>query len=292
MTKPENKVKLEPPKIGLDPAVTDCLATNPYRPPDWRWHRAGQLLAPRSRRRRWDDAWVVRARVFRRAMEKAYGNLDHPRLVRQHAEAIGALRLHRGNARKRWEVEARLLAGQDDEAIGARLGIPAGVIGAYEPMFYATRHRLGYSDWVMAVAIGPRAYEELQPGDHELMAKLLAFQGGPFVLDAWLASVGESPRADPGQGETLGLLVSIMTTSVTAANAIGLIKLAALSERIHCAEDEELATNVMKPVAIGHFDVPDGPPTLPIVSARCTVGDLQGQEIAGQEQNESVAAAG
>src|SRR4051794_20382314 len=41
-------------RLGLSPRC-------PYRPPWWRWERAGRLAAG-GRRERWDDPWVARAR--------------------------------------------------------------------------------------------------------------------------------------------------------------------------------------------------------------------------------------
>jgi hypothetical protein len=54
--------------------ATRLLPGNPLRPVDWRWERAGQLLEPGVRRRRWDDYWVSRTRRFRGTLDRARGH--------------------------------------------------------------------------------------------------------------------------------------------------------------------------------------------------------------------------
>jgi hypothetical protein len=158
--------------VGVEPeasmtwhvtASTDFLAGNPCRPPDWRWHRAGQLLEPRARRRRQDDEWVVLARAFRAALAKAHGDIRHPRLARDHPEVLGAYLLRDALPRRLWEVQARLLADQDFDEIGDRFGVGDEVIEAYEQLYYSVRHRLESPDWIAAMAIGPRLYEGFDP---------------------------------------------------------------------------------------------------------------------------------
>src|SRR4051812_9406524 len=122
-------------------ARTDLLPGSPCRPLDWRWQRAGQLRPPRARLRRWDDDWVSRARRFRADRDKAGGDLRLPRLARAHPEALGAYLLHHGPARRRWEIQSRLLAGQVDAEIAGRVGVGAEVVEAYEALYYAVRSR-------------------------------------------------------------------------------------------------------------------------------------------------------
>ena len=144
-------------------------------------------------------------------------------------------------------------------------------IDLYEQLFYDVRHRLGYPDWIMATAIGPRLYEGLDPGDHEVIGKLLAYLGGPHVLDAWLESitVGDGIAAS-GQADDLGLLVAVVATPVTTENAAGLIRIDALAGRIGRAEAARVVASATRPVVIATFDVPIGPPTRPIAPAECS----------------------
>jgi hypothetical protein len=124
---------------GLDP--TDRTATlanrllpgNPLRPVAWRWERAGQLLDPGVRRHRSDDRWVSRAHRFSAALARSHGGA--PQMARADRAIHGACQLWRGLPRQRWELEARLLAGQSDAEIAGKLNIEAGVVEAYEAVF-------------------------------------------------------------------------------------------------------------------------------------------------------------
>ncbi len=255
----------------VDTTCTDLLPANPFKPLDWRWQRALQLLAPKTRRRRWDDGGVVRAGSFCKVLARVHGDSRHPRLVRGHPEVLGAYNLRQGNPHDSSEIEARLLAGQSDEEIGDRIGVPPAVIDLYEQLFYEVRHRLGCPDWIMATAIGPRLYEGFDSGDHEVIGKLLAYLRGPHVLDAWLGSIAVGDRvAAPGLAEDLGLLVAVMATTVTAENAAGLIRIDALAGRIGRAEAAREVASATRPVVIPAFDVPIGPPTRPIAPAECS----------------------
>src|SRR5436305_2834151 len=129
-----------------------CQLDSPLRPPDWRWNRAGYRHEEggRSRRGR-DDPWVDRAVRFRKALARAGGGLGHPKLARTDAALHGACRLRSADdPRPRWEVEARLLAGQGADGVAARTGVPADAVGAYGAVFYDVGGRLGQSDWVAA----------------------------------------------------------------------------------------------------------------------------------------------
>src|SRR4051794_31005542 len=140
-------------------SLLDYHPRNPCRPPHCGYGLASDLDCEMIRpNRRRDDQWVRRARSFLRGLHRAGGDLDDPRLIRADRAVLGAYRLRYGSERIRWEIEARLLGGQDDAGIGTRTGIAADVIEAYEALFYSVRARLHYIDWVGAVAIGPRAY--------------------------------------------------------------------------------------------------------------------------------------
>ena len=113
---------------------TDLLASSPFRPPDWRWRRAILPPWPRARGPRKDDGWIARARRFLAALDRSGGDTGHPRLARLDPEVLGAFLLARSSARRRWELEARILAGQGDDEIAGRLGVGEGAVAAYEAL--------------------------------------------------------------------------------------------------------------------------------------------------------------
>jgi hypothetical protein len=260
-------LKDKPSMARLTVASTAFLATNPFRPPDWRWHRGGQLLETRARRRRLDDDWVVRARTFRAALAKASGNINLPRLARAHPEILGAYLVRQGDSLRRWEVEARLLADQSDRDITDRVGVSAGIIGAYDALFYDVRTWLSRSDWIAAGVLGPRLYTGFEVDDIEFVWKVLGYQHGPLVLDVLIDHVkaGGQSTANPELAEQLDLLIKVTATPVTLENAMKFLRLDARIRALDCAEAAQSVAAVTRPIVIPRIDVQRGPETLPLM---------------------------
>jgi hypothetical protein len=250
---------------------TVFLATNPFRPPDWRWHRAGQFIEARARRRREDDDWVVRARRFRADLARAGGDIGRPRLARTHPELLAACRLWLGEPRRRWEVEARLLAGHDDATIADRVGVNPGVIEAFEALFFSVRARLGCSDWISAYAIGARMYEDLDVDDVETLFKAFAFHGGPLVLDALIDNtyIEGQPTANSDLAEQFRLLITLVRSPVTSGNAAAILRLEAWIRQFENVEAARSVAALNTPIVISPIDVHFGPKTVPLVRAEC-----------------------
>src|SRR5262249_22919221 len=98
-------------------------AHDPCKDPAWRWRRRGSLRAhdrhPSGPR---DDARTREAWHFRRDLahcrtdaDRAQLALDHPGLAEAHA-------VYTGEPLRRGEVEARILAGGDDNTIAGKMG--------------------------------------------------------------------------------------------------------------------------------------------------------------------------
>jgi hypothetical protein len=256
---------------GLDPALTAAdkatglLPWNSSRPLDWRWQRAGELLASRARRRRRDDGWVARARRFRAALARARGDDRDPRVARADPALLGARRLARVDRRRRWVLEARLLAGQSDAEVAARMGLGADAVAAYEAVFYAVRDGLGATDWVHLVVIGLGLYDGFDSADEETALKLYGYHLGPLVLDALLENVftGGRPVADPRLADQLRLALAVQSIEVTPDNAAGVLRLHRLSLDLEREEADLGASAVTGPIAAS-----TGGATIPPRSAR------------------------
>jgi hypothetical protein len=281
-------------RLAAMAARTDLLPGCPFRPLDWRWQRAGQLRRPRARLRRWDDGWIIRARRFLADLDRAGGDPRHPRLARAHPEVLDAYLLRQGPARRRWEAEARLLAGQADAEIADRVGVGTGVIEAYEALFYHVRHRLRCSDWVAAFAIGDRLYQGLDAGETEVLWKALAYHGGPVVLDALIDRSRTEGQAtfDPRLAGPLDVLIEVMTTPVTPENAPEWIRIDAQVRAIGRAEGARGVLAVTGPVVIPPFEVAIGPETVPLLSAGCVRGAPEDADRAAEGQPIGLSEAG
>jgi hypothetical protein len=239
-------------------SCTDLLPGCPSRPLDWRWQRAVRLARGEDRRRPWDDDWVARARRFLASPGRAGGASGRDRRAGTDPAVSGARGLRGGPPRRRWELEARLLAGQSDSEIAGKMNIEARVVGAYEAVFYDVRDGLGASDWIHLVVIGHRLHEGFDPGDAEVILKAYAYNFGPVVLGALLESVftdGEPP-ADPRLADRFRLAFAVQAIEVTAGNAADVLRLYQLSLELAQREVDSAAGPVNRPIVVGALDVP------------------------------------
>jgi hypothetical protein len=151
---------------------------SPCRPLDWRWRRACSL-ATQGRRVRpaQDDALTGLAARFLswlRAGAPARG-----RRPASFADVAIARLLHEHGGLTRLAVQARLLAGQDLEAIAACTGLPPATVAMYEALFFNVLDRLRAAAWVVGVAIG---HGRGSAPDPEAVLKAFAYGGGPLIL--------------------------------------------------------------------------------------------------------------
>jgi hypothetical protein len=213
----------------------DCMPTNPFRTPDFRWLRASHLSENGGRlHRKWDDRWIRRARDFLRQLNRLKRDLNHPRLARLDPAILGAYRVRFDNdERFRWQLEARVVGEQPIAQIAERTGPPVDVIDAYESLFFDVRDSLDATDWVATFVLGPRLYEGFGEQDIDLVWKLVAYGFGYYGLEALLETVyGEPPVIGLG-GTELGAevaagfrrAVALRSVPITEATAPLLIRL-------------------------------------------------------------------
>ena len=201
----------------------ECSPHNPLRPLDWRWRRASLGKVPTNRRgRRIDDSWVRRARRHLAALA------PRPEARRRRrsplAAAIDAARALRSpvGIETRDELEARLLAGQDDVTVAARCGLDPGVVAAYEALFFEVRAYLDCTDAVLILAIGPRLVDPDGGG------RWAAYFGGPVMVDALLGRRGDpdAPADDVGPDpEAVRAFELLVKVAALDAGRVGVLKL-------------------------------------------------------------------
>jgi hypothetical protein len=256
-------------------ASMDLWPDSPFRPVDWRWARARELAFGPGRRQRWDDDRVIQAHRFFLTWRRVGGELTGPGLAGEDPAILGAVQLLHGSPRRRWELEARILARQTDEEIGSRLGVPTPVIEAYESLFFAVRDKLQASDWIMCDAIGPRIYEGLGEGDLDLIWKLWAYRGGPLVLDALIAyhdacQGGTTDTLDPAMVRRCRLIVAV--TVLSPDDDPGeVLRLRAMLDQLEAETAQNDVAAAPKPVVILSSDVRIDPEPVREVRAGCAL---------------------
>jgi hypothetical protein len=143
-------------------------AHDPFQDPAWRWRRYGHLLDHgRHPSPSLDDDATREAWLFRRAQARCRTEADCERLTADYPALAEAHALYTGEPLKRWELEARVLAGDSDEVIAARCGLSAAAVAAYHATFYEVRPHLHAATHVVNVLIGPKVHHGLTAHDHE-----------------------------------------------------------------------------------------------------------------------------
>jgi hypothetical protein len=161
---------------------------SPFRPPAWRWQRACYLAEHEQRASaRRDDVQVREALRFCRILRRGSGEQGLARLARQSPVLYDAWLLFRDSSLRRWELEARILAGQSSAAIAARCCLPVDVIDAYHNTFFRVREHLLAGDWVMSRVFGPQLRSALTASNAELVLKYYGYIGGAVLVDDLLA---------------------------------------------------------------------------------------------------------
>jgi hypothetical protein len=176
------------------------LLGSPFRVPEWRWSRATHLnQTDRRLDRRMDDEWVKHAR-------------DAQRRGRSNSQAATVRVAHeiwKGDPDRRGEMEARLLAGDDDAAIAARMALPIEVIDAYAKVFFDVRPAVaaGASDWVLAEAVGYTPFLGFTRPLPWASWRLAAVSGGSLFADLLIAASTHRPPPgafrDPGGADEM-----------------------------------------------------------------------------------------
>jgi hypothetical protein len=206
--KPSAEMSLLPPLQGEphrnEPLVMDPMwfhPRRPGRPPDWRWGWATALvdgLVPPSQLR--DDAWIMAAVRFLSTLRRCRDEVDHEALTEQMPDLYAAHSIYTGEPHRRWAIEARLLAGERFESIGAKHGASAAAIAAYEGLFFDVLAHKSRIDYIATIVIG--LHRGPAPPDLGVVWRWFGFIGGPLVLDFLL---GTHPEVDrPGTFEGVG----------------------------------------------------------------------------------------
>ncbi len=205
--------------------TTNIWRFDPFLPLAWRAEDARLIVA--GQRPRWSckkEPGVAEYAGYLRSLDATKGKRRCSGDQERWAAIAVAHQLAQRNDPLQWEVEARLLAGQSDDEIGQRCGLPTDVVQQFERLFFNVRESLHAWIYIMKHAIGFGHLVGL--GDHELnrLWRASAYFGGVLILDTLV----DTFRAvwDPAEPATisvyfrddspasLNLLASIAVTAI------------------------------------------------------------------------------
>lgn len=172
---------------------TDAVRTSRHhydfsRPLDWRLQHARRLLENGCRSSSYrHDPDLIALVQFLRAEARCHSDRDRVRLEQRWLALHAAQHLHISDGPLRFEVQARILAGQTDDEIAARCRLTPSAVHWFEAVFFNVRDRLHARDWIVARVIGPglhRGFTEAEIGN---VWMTFGYYGGPVALDVVLA---------------------------------------------------------------------------------------------------------
>jgi hypothetical protein len=176
---------------------------NIFRPVDWRWRRAADLvdgggpLCPGH-----DDGPVQEAMRYLRAWRRCRAEADRQRLARDMHDLYGAHQLYLARSFQTWEAQARLLTEEPFEVIASKCGSHPRVIEAYHDMFFHVRDRLRVEGFIVFQVLG-KAHRGLTEADVDVILMTNAYFGGPVLVDQ-LVDYYKNPPEVPARPEQLG----------------------------------------------------------------------------------------
>lgn len=163
---------------------------DPTRSPEWRWDRAFLQVTDReSFSPRYDDETTGRAMEFYKSLIRCRTPEQRSSLRECDAAMFDAYELFESMGRKRYEVEARLLAKQTPAEVAHITGLSEDVVQVYEAVFFNVTGSLAAKDWIIGRAIGLGPYMAMTAPEMGRFLKMVAFQAGPVALDALLSTV-------------------------------------------------------------------------------------------------------
>jgi hypothetical protein len=148
----------------------------------WRWDLAGEIAAGQRISRDRIDSAVAAAAAFRKNLVKGKQPAKNRKPDRDALMLEAAYEMFTADGLNRWELEARLLAGQTDAEISARCGLPADAVAIYETIFFHVRPCTA-SDYLIKHAVGRGVWCGF---DNEEVRQFWAYcglAGGPVVVD-------------------------------------------------------------------------------------------------------------
>lgn len=161
------------------------------RAPHWRWLRTVEVDSGGDRPSRILDGedgytWIRRALQLKRHFARLNNNTRRRRaLLLRDRDLYWAHSMWLAEKQPtRWGIEARVVAGESDEEIAAKLGTSPEVVTAYVNVFFDIREKLHNVDYMLNVVMADAVVRGLQERQYDLLWKLMGYHGGPYALDA------------------------------------------------------------------------------------------------------------
>jgi hypothetical protein len=177
---------------------------NLFRPVDWRWRRAADLVdggGPLSPGH--DDGPVQEATRYLRAWRRCRAEEELQRLAREMPDLYGAHQLYLARSFRTWEAQARLLTEESFAQVAEKCDSHPRVIETFHSTFFHVRDRLHVEGYILFQVIGPKAHSGLTEADVDVILMMNAYFGGPVLVDQLVDYYKNPPPEVPARPEQL-----------------------------------------------------------------------------------------
>lgn len=173
--------------------MLECLYSNPWRTPTWRWRRAEGIFAgqqPGTTPKRDGEEgyyWIRKAVKFLDAQQQCTDDNSRMTLALLEPAIFWASYIFsQGDQPARWAIEARIMARELDRNIAFHHDCGVEVIQAYEALFFNVREKLERRDYIVNSVFGEAVQRGLTERQYDLLWKLFAYSLGPCALEAMM----------------------------------------------------------------------------------------------------------
>lgn len=178
----------------FDPMEDLSNAHDALQEPCHRWLRCQHLLEHRRPPTPHDDALTQTACAFFRGWRHCRNHVEREQLALAHPALAEAVQFHQNAPLlQRAELEARFLAGQDDDSIAAPCGLSPAAVHIFHELFFDVRLHLQAESYIFNIAIGSKVHHGLRSDDHDILLKLAGYTLGASAVDQLLAYWAEPP---------------------------------------------------------------------------------------------------
>jgi hypothetical protein len=228
--------------------LLDHLPDNPFRPLDWRWRLASDVLQYQLPARWWHhDTWVGAVCSYLKRRQALRRRLLAPLAAIDHAHGIWSST----NPQQRLELEIRLLSGQSYNDVASNCGVDATVVEAYERVFYHVADSRDAIDY-MAMILDPGMSTLVGTPERETVARILAYRLGTAVVEHLLAYLGLRPSGDLhcGVDRALRRLITVLSVPADERTSPCWLRLNAILSRFKNEARANSAAPVLMPLLI------------------------------------------
>ncbi|MFH1920176.1 MAG: hypothetical protein ABIP48_09865, partial [Planctomycetota bacterium] len=169
---------------------------NPFRDPDWRWHRACRLADEgKEYSSETDDRETKFGLQFACALMACKTETERTALAEKYPDLYAAYRIYDEGGPSKWVIEARMLARQRVHDVVEAMGVSKETVYWYQKLFFHVVPRLNASGYIRLKVIGRSAFKPIRPDEIATLLKYFGYYGGPVVLEAVM------PYLLPGAGD-------------------------------------------------------------------------------------------